>query len=272
MIKDFLKPTSPQEAVSLKKQYQDSLYIGGGTWINSSYSKLNPEVVISLSNLNLSKFEINNDTLFIGSSVTIQDLIDRKDVPDVLKEAASHVGSRNIRNAATLGGSIGSGSPWFSLTPALLVLDTVLETIDDEGIKDIPLYDYLEADIKNLILTIKIPLAPEKDAKILKYTRTARTVPVIVAAASCRKGHNNDHSLAKPLIAIGGVASKPVLLTDLFQKLDDVQMPSRDELEKMISAAVSPKGDFRGGADFRKYMAGVLAANCLTIAFEGAKV
>ena len=259
MIKNFLKPKTAQEAVLMKKEHKDALYIAGGTWINSSYSKLNPETVISLTDLELSSITKKQDTLFIGSGVNVQKLIDSNGVPYVLREAARHIGSRNIRNAATIGGSIGAGSLWFSLTPSLLVLDASLIVHNGEKEQEIRLADYLERDSKDLVLTIKVPLNPRRFANVLKYSRTARTVPVIVAAVSFAK---DNKDISNPLIAIGGVADKVVFFKDI-----NVVSP-REELEEIITARVNPKGDFRASSKLRKYMAGVLVADC----FEGASI
>jgi CO/xanthine dehydrogenase FAD-binding subunit len=57
----------------------------------------------------------------------------------VLSEAASWIGSPQIRNLGTLGGNIVNASPAADTLPPLMVLDAVGRVVSKEGERDIPL-------------------------------------------------------------------------------------------------------------------------------------
>ena len=88
MITNFFKPASVEEAVALKEKQTGSLYFGGGTEINYAGSRKQSESVISLEGLGLKTIDQDGNTLVIGASVTMQEIIDSALVPPVLQEAA----------------------------------------------------------------------------------------------------------------------------------------------------------------------------------------
>lgn len=255
MIVKFFKPQTLKEAAALKKANPQAVFMGGGTWLNSSYSKFKPEAVISLAELGLNKIVQKDKMLKIGSGVTLQAMIAHQETPEILKTAAGHLANRNLRNMATIGGNLGAGASWFSLIPALLVLEAALTIHNDDKEQEMTLDEYLLKKRDDLIVQIKIPLNPQRKTKIFRYAKTARAVPILVAAGSYEL---KDHKMVKPLLAIGGIAEQVVLLKDL-----DLQ---KDQIAATITKQINPKSDFRASAEFRKYLAGVLGADC----FEGA--
>ena len=54
--------------------------------------------------------------------------------------------------------------------------------------------------------------------------------------------------------------------------IEGKKLPSLEELEKDIKAQLKPKSDFRGSAEFKGHMAGVLAASTLHSAWNGKEV
>jgi CO/xanthine dehydrogenase FAD-binding subunit len=52
-------------------------------------------------------------------------------------------------------------------------------------------------------------------------------------------------------------------LPEVEEGIEKGKYSTREELEKAVSSRINPKGDFLGSAEYRKYIAGVTAADCL---------
>ncbi len=112
-------PTSVPQAVGFLTQFGPSTrVIGGGTdlvggimkdWVQGKGMPL-PDHLVDLTTIkDLSTVNASGNTITIGATVTLSDLVDNKDVASklpVLTQAAATVASPDIRNMGTLGGNI----------------------------------------------------------------------------------------------------------------------------------------------------------------------
>ena len=60
----------------------------------------------------------------------------------LLDQVLPQFASRLIRNGATIGGNLGTGSPIGDLPPALLALDATLVLVSAAGEREVPLSSY----------------------------------------------------------------------------------------------------------------------------------
>ena len=87
--------------------------------------------------------DVGDDSIDIGAALTLSE-IERGlagRVP-LLAEMFPQFASRLIRNGATLGGNLGTGSPIGDTPPALLALDATLCSRPRDGEREVPLADY----------------------------------------------------------------------------------------------------------------------------------
>ena len=92
--------------------------------------------------------------------------------------------------------------------------------------------------------------------------RTPSDAPIVVAAAMFALDHGR---CAAARVALGGVAQMPILLPEIEAALVG-QIPSPDlfaEAGSRAASLVHPIGDFRGSAEYRRAMAGVLTERAL---------
>ncbi len=66
----------------------------------------NPVAVIDLQNLNLNRMEIKGARVSIGATAKLNSIVKWDETPDFLREAILKDANANLRNAATLGGSL----------------------------------------------------------------------------------------------------------------------------------------------------------------------
>ncbi len=255
MITEFLKPKTIIEAVQLKQATPDAVYMAGGSWINSSRSAMNPETVISLNELDLNFIKQDQDTLRIGAMTTLQDILDNDLIPDYIKDNLKLFRNRNIRNQGTLAGAIATKNPAFSILTVLIAAGARLETPTEE----ISVEKYVTSDCSALILAVRIPLKAAVCSN--KHSITARGVSLVSVAAGVFE--------KQIYLVVAQDGGKIERLTDLEIALNGDSLPDRDELAEKVSKVVASFDDYRTSAAFKKYIAGVMLADCLIKAAKG---
>ena len=255
MITEFFKPATIEEALQLKSTYPEALYMAGGSWINSSRSATDPEVVISLSGLGLNFIRQEGAFLSIGATTTLQDIADHSLTPDFLRTCLKQFRNRNIRNQATLAGMIATKNPAFSSLTALIAANAEVETPSQK----ITVEDYITTPQDGLISTILIPLNPRVCAR--KHSVTARGVSLVSVAAGF-----SDQGIRLVVAQDGGKIER---LKNFEKKFDASMLKDRDNLSNQIKNAVVSFDDYRTSGAFKKYIAGVMLADCLIQAAEG---
>ena len=112
----------------------------------------------------LRQFAVGADSIDIGAALTLSE-VERAlagRVP-LLAEMFPQFASRLIRNGATFGGNLGTGSPIGDTPPALLALDATLVLASRDGEREVPLSGYFTGYRQTLkrpdelIKTIRIP-------------------------------------------------------------------------------------------------------------------
>lgn len=247
MIEQFLRPSSVEQALQLKRQFLDeAVYFGGGSKLNAAPTHTSKKIAISLSELGIDAVSWQNGQLHIGAGVTLQQLRDTPRIPAALHEALGFVYSRHIRNQATLGGEIASRQSSV-LIPVLLALQARVMLGCD---KEVELEDILAGDRNELIVGVILP-EPMQRCATRKVARSAAGLTVLTAAVSL-------DSQARMRIALDGVAPSPLRLRDVEQRhLSDAA------LEQAVAQAITPRADLCGSAAYKRYIAGVVVADLL---------
>ncbi|MBP7653027.1 FAD binding domain-containing protein [Candidatus Dependentiae bacterium] len=262
MILEFYKPQSIEEAVKFKNSSnQKNYFIGGGTELNSLIFRNSDFNVISIENLGFDKLIAKNDYIEIGSSVTIQNLIESEISPLLLKSAAKQIVNRNIRNIATIGGNIGSNKSCSNLLPGLICLDANLTIATASGKSDIPVLEYISKEINDLIIKINVPKKNLNRKFALKnYTRNSTDISIITSSVSL---FLKNEVIESPIIAVGGVGKHIIRLTSIENLISQKKLPEKSEIENEIKKCINPISDFRGSSEFKKHIAAVFTADCL---------
>ncbi|MGD0945026.1 MAG: FAD binding domain-containing protein [Acidimicrobiales bacterium] len=235
-ISAYFRPGSIGEALALLER-PGAVLIGGGTKLNTVRSSV-PMEVVDLQLIDLDRIErLDPDTLRIGATATLQELVDSEDVPPIVREAARRELPSTLRAQSTVGGTIVSADSESELLAALLVHDAVVLVERPQRTEQLGLE----------ILLSRLPLAPPAIVTALTIdtsgvgalARTARTAAdKAIVAAAVRMGADGRRRLA-----LSGVASTPILVGEA------------DELD--------PQGDFRGSGEYRRALAGILVSRAI---------
>src|SRR6266498_3039318 len=103
MITAYHRPQTLNEALMLLSQ-PNRTPLGGGTLL--SHSQTDSVEVVDLQSLSLDTIKKQGNTLEIGATVTLQQLLESEQCPDALKSALKLEAPLNLRNAATVAGTL----------------------------------------------------------------------------------------------------------------------------------------------------------------------
>ncbi len=271
MIEHFLKPESITEALKLKEKYENSVFLAGGTEVNTRMiDKVN--TVISLETLKLDEISETDNELVIGSMVTLTKLVNtdfKNNQYDALTDAALKITNRNIRNQGTLGGNVASLKPSSDMIPILSLYDANLVIHSKDGVTEISLRDYLKKGKTGLIEKIIIR-KPDINTKFAnrKFTRTAADLPIVNLACSLTY---KDKKIVEYSVAAGSVSDRTIFSNALTEKLNAMELNSvniEKEVKNFVKEQYSPIDDIRGTAWYKSEIVGVYIIEILVELLE----
>lgn len=265
------RPESVDEAVTLLRQGgPNTVALAGGTALVAS-GRRDVEEVVDLRFLSLSYVCVQSATLCIGATTTLQQLVDHPELQtfasSVLVETAQAEAGRNLRNAATVGGTVASAGGDSFLLTALLALDAQLTIYAPES-RQIPLAGFLAyrerlLDDGALIGEVRLPLLiGPLGAAAAAVGRTPRDRPIVCAVARFELASGIASNVR---VALGGVARVPVRANATEQLLERKSFSDErvGAAVEMAADGLAPEDDFRGSAEYRREVAQVLARRAL---------
>jgi carbon-monoxide dehydrogenase medium subunit len=290
----YLNPKTLEDACRIISEFREKAFIlAGGTDVIPQIKEgiVPPKICVDLSFIpelgytkNVEKY-IKIGTLTKVSDIEMSSEINQQ-IP-MLIEAAKHLGSPQIRNAATVGGNICNASPCADLALALLALDAEVRLVSIDGERWIALDAFyidnvIQEDVsqamkattlkKNeLLAEIRIPLSPPRtEASFHKLRRTAVDIAIVNVAVKVRV--NKDEKVSEAKIALGSVAPRPIRAKTAEQmllglKILEINKKILKNVSSQAALEVKPITDIRGTAKYRKVISEVLVKrgieNCL---------
>jgi CO/xanthine dehydrogenase FAD-binding subunit len=249
MIIEYQRPTTIPEALNLLARKQPISYpLGGGTHINRDTDK--QYAVIDLQALGLGIISKAGNLLQVGSAATLQELLDYKGLPEDLYQSIKLEATTNLRQIATIAGSLVTASGRSPLTTVLLALDASLQTLVlDKEVQQTKLGDWLPLraarEPGELICQISLPLNVKTAYESI--ARTPADQPIVCAAVA-------QWPSGRTRLALGGWGGAPILAMD---------GPEAEGLEAAARSAYSHAEDEWASGEYRHEMAGILALRCI---------
>ena len=248
-------PKSMEELMdALAELTSDSKIIGGGTdlMIALNQGSVEPDALLYLGCVDgLSDIVDSPDGITIGAMVTMADLADSELLTcgsfNALRQAASDVGSVQIRTTATIGGNIANASPAGDIAPVMCLLDAQAVVVGGSGVRNVPIENLLTGAGKTSLAFNEVItgfILPEKWSGSVKSAffklgfRKALTVSRINLALLLDFDSGGCISLAK--VVAGAIAPTPVRLEKAEQFLIG-QKPGAEvakEVGKLLSELI----------------------------------
>ncbi len=248
MIVEYHRPTSLDEALRLLARTEiKTKPLGGGTVLNRPSDETLS--VVDLQTLGLDEILKQGNTLTIGSRVTLQGFLEYPQIPHALMESIRLETSFNLRQMATVAGTLVSADGRSPFATVMLALDAMLEWRSLAGDQQIGLGELFltreEQLAGKLITWIRIPLNVRIAFEYVARTPADRPI-MCVAVAQWPSGRTR--------VALGGMGVAPLLAMD---------GPEADGAEIAAYNAYSQAGDEWASAEYRQKMAEVLTLRCL---------
>ncbi|MDQ8703821.1 FAD binding domain-containing protein [Streptomyces sp. LHD-70] len=262
----FVRKNTLAETLQLLRERPDAVVVAGSTdWgVEVNIRSRRASCVVGLDRLpELRELRVESDHIEVGAALTLTEIERRLDgeVP-LLAELFPQFASRLIRNGATLGGNLGTGSPIGDSPPVLLALEASLVLADADGEREVPLADYFTGYRQSvrrpgeLIRAVRIPrpLSPVTGFHKIAKRRFDDISSVAVAFAL----DIEDGIVRKARIGLGGVAATPIRALETEAALEGKPWSAEtvDAAARVLRGAGTPMSDHRASAIYRSAMLG----------------
>ncbi|MBC7878561.1 MAG: FAD binding domain-containing protein [Anaerolineales bacterium] len=262
MITTYHRPQTLTETLTLLTNL-NVRPLGGGTLL--SRPQADSVEVVDLQSLGLDFINKKGNDLELGATVTLQQFLESELCPEALKTAIKLEAPINIRNSATVAGTLVSCDGRSPFGTALLALDAKLEfksinklelanmevesrepkhDVNIIGIGEfLPMRsDHLK---RKLITSIIIPLNTKFTFEFV--SRTPADKPIICAAL-------NQWNSGRTRLALGGYGTSPILAMDGTES---------EGVEAAAKNAYHEASDEWASAEYRMDVSAVLAKRCI---------
>lgn len=243
MITTYHRPKTIEDALALLAQ-PATLPLGGGTVLNSPAYKNQDFAVVDLQALRLNTITRAGNTLEIGATITLQGLLECEEIQAALGQAIKQEAALNLRNMATVAGSLAACDGRSPFATLMLALDAKLTVISTET-SIFNLVEYWALRPAGLITRIEIPLNAAS-----AYEQVARTPadrPIVAAGLAQWKS-------GRTRLTLGGYGKTPLLAMDGTES---------DGIEAAARNAFHESADQWASAEYRMDAAATLAGRCL---------
>lgn len=267
---EYLRPNNLAEALDMMKRYgAGARPLLGGTdlMVRIQKGQADPAAVVDLKGVGEIGASVagQGGAVVVGARVVLADLVRsdliRKHYP-ALVEAASVVGSIQIRNRATLVGNICNASPAADTVPPLIAYAAELTVagLDGNGTpirRRISLEEFFlgpgetRCAPTELIVSVHLPVPRDPFGCAFGRLTRRRGVDLATINMAC-----SIDAAGVTAFAFGAVGPTVVTAREKNGELSDPDLPEsrRDELLRSLVEKTSPISDVRSGEQYRRAM------------------
>ncbi|MDI2125039.1 xanthine dehydrogenase small subunit [Yinghuangia seranimata] len=262
----FLRKDTLAETLRVLSERPDAVLVAGSTdWgVEVNIRSRRADCVVALDRLSeLRELSVESDHIEIGAALTLTEIERRLDgeVP-LLAELFPQFASRLIRNSATLGGNLGTGSPIGDSPPVLLALEASVVLAHADGEREVPLADYFTGYRQSvrrpgeLIRAVRVPLPLSRVTAFHKIAK--RRFDDISSVAVAFALDIEDGIVRKARIGLGGVAATPIRARAAEEALEGRPWSAEttEAAAALLQAEGTPMSDHRASAGYRSAMLG----------------
>ncbi len=236
-------PHSIEEAFEYASRFEGPVaYLSGGTDLLVRLQKGEEKagLVIDISQIpELAYVENDKDKIKIGSTTSFASLAKNGLIlqhANCLAQAASQVGSVQIRNRGTIGGNIASASPAGDSLPALLVLEAWLTLNGPEGRRRVSFASIQsgQEELRQRELITEIDFPVSRNQYISGFHKLGSRKAVSIARLNMAwmlKINRENNLIQEARLAVGALGKTPLRLQRIEQALAN-QIINHDLLQK----------------------------------------
>jgi aerobic carbon-monoxide dehydrogenase medium subunit len=269
---DYVRPNNLSELFDALSHYgSKAKLLAGGTDLTIALKErmISPEVIIDLNHVRreLAGIDASKNSVKIGAMTTYTEIETNPTVmryARALSEAASQVGTYQIRNLGTIGANLANGSPAADTAPPLIVLNAKIHLRNKNGEREMPVEDFMTGVKKTairpdeIITSIEIPISNRLSSFWMRSAKRNENVISVVSVAVASEILSGRFGGSR--IALGAVAPTPILAKESSSKLTGSPI-GPETIEKVSNLAAKeskPISDVRASADYRRQLVYVL--------------
>jgi CO/xanthine dehydrogenase FAD-binding subunit len=273
----YLAPRSRAEALdALRRHGADAKLLAGGQSLVPLLAMrlARPAVIIDLNRIpDLAYVKAVRGGLAIGAMTRQRTAEGHPLIASrypLMQAALRWIGHPQIRVRGTVGGSLAHADPAAELPAAAAVLDArfVVANVRRERVLDAAAFftGYLSTALQpdEMLTEIRLPPPPRRAG--WAFTEVARRHGdfALVGVAVLLSGDAGGRC-ADARLAFTGVGAGPVRIPDAERALAGQRVTEAlaTEVRRIVARRVEPEGDIHATADYRRHVAGVLAARAL---------
>lgn len=281
----YFEPTTVEECCSILKEYgSDAKILAGGTDIvprlkNKTWK---PKAVVGIFNIpGIDAITVGSGGLELGAAARLRKIsLDPSLDKDykVIKEAAGHVSSMQIRNIATIGGNACNASPSADAVQGLIAMDAKAVIAGPEGTREVALEDFFTGPGATVLkpgeFLLKFKVAAPKPGTGAVYKKFAirGDTDISIVGAACKLIVNKDGIVEDARISLAAVAPKPIRVPEAEKLLIGKKLTAEliDQAAEAAEKSCTPISDQRATAEYRKQMVRVWTRHAVEEAAERA--
>ena len=245
----YVRVGNAAEAYELLQKNRNNKIVGGGIWMRLGSRRV--ATAIDLSACGLDQIEETETEFRIGAMCTLRQLERHAElnalVNNVFEFAVHDIVGVQLRNLATVGGSIYSRFGFSDVLTLFLAMDCSVELYKG-GI--VPLREYAERPYDRDIV-VRLLVRKEAADYCYQSVRNSQTdIPVLTCAAA-------KNAAGEYRFAIGARPGKAVLYTLPADAGETPELTSA-RFAASIRSRIKTESNMRGSAEYRNHLAGVL--------------
>lgn len=270
---DYFRPATLDEAVAVLAREAPTVLAGGTDLYAATLRRGLGRAVLDVTGIaELGDIAETAEGIRIGAAVT-WGRIARADLPpafDALRQAAAEVGGWQVQTAGTIAGNLCNASPAADGVPPLLVLDAEVELASVDGVRRVPLAEFITGPrrtargLHEIVAAIHVPHRTTAGrSRFLKLG--ARRHLVISIAMVAVRAVVAEGRIAEAALAVGACSTVARRLPEVEAALPGAPVGevAGRIADEVVARALDPIDDVRGTADYRAGAAAELLRRAL---------
>ncbi|MCD6091986.1 MAG: xanthine dehydrogenase small subunit [Bacteroidales bacterium] len=262
----YFQPQLLSHALEYKNEYPEAILLGGASDLALLKTKKHQDLphLLDLSHIKeLQTIVKKADYWEIGAGVSIEQLrVAFEDKFPSFRKMLDVFGSQQIRNLATLGGNLGSGSPIGDTLPVLMAhqAELLIESVHERRTEK--LEDYLLGYRKTTLMPNEIitkVILPSDENQIIWSEKISkrRDLDISTVSAGFALKLTNDRKVQSIILAFGGMAAITyrAYQTEEFLLGKPWEKSIIEEAMEILKDEFTPLSDARAEAEGRKLLA-----------------
>lgn len=285
-IEEYVRPGTVQEAIDALGRYDEgeAFFIAGGqSLMQAMKSRLvRPRCLVDLQNIaELAGISVAGGSVKIGAMTKYRDIA--KDARldgacQALRDAAAHVGDRQVRNLGTIGGSVCWNYVAACMPPTTIGVGASMTLIASGGAtRTVAADDFIQGPLETaredneVLLSIDVPATANSGSAYKKWGLVADALPVI---GMCVSVTLDGGAVSSARVAIGGLADGPRRASGAEAALKGVGAGDTDAIAKTMATAAEETethDDLWADSAYRKQLIRSLGAEVTATAIARAQ-